>query len=740
MVMRGGMAGMAHTSRAVPAPGGHIDIRASPALLYHAIIWIDSLKTNAQVWYRKNFVKSKRKINLFLLGEVALILVVSAMTYLPYASQGTYYRDDWYFMVDRSQGGPAVFPAMFSIDRPARAPVYEFYYQLFGLQPLPYQLTTFAWRLLSGLAALWLFRLLWPRQRLATWLGALLFTIYPGYQWWVAIEFIPHVVSVFLQTVSIAMTLQAIHSTRIATRIAWLAGSVLTGWAYLALVDYAIGMEVFRLLCVFVVVTQKTDGLSFLKKSMRALRAWAISAVIPIGYLIWRLIFFQNLRGATDLGLQLSIFPVQPLRAGIDWLVHFIHSALNVAVLAWGVPFYQKLFSLLNLHVREVVVWLGLTTAAVGCVILAVYLIEKSRKSNEGPQAAPEVAQKPWQAEAVWIGSIGVAFGALPVIVANRYIVFDAYSHYALPASLAGVILLIGLVHYLSSRPVRLAVICALVGIAITSQYAVSIQALSEEKTIADFWWQVTWRAPGGIRPGATLLAYYPGVPYGEDMDTVAGPANILYASGIPKDIPVQYTFSALAMTSYMPHDVLAGGPKKVAVFRSHEVIVDYANILVMSQPTDSACVHVFDGRWPRYSDNESERILLVGQVSKIQNVLTNNEPIQPPTFLFGQEPAHGWCYYYEKAELAFQQGDWQGVAAIELQTDQLNLKAADAVEWMPFIQAYAMLGDTQKLKQVVGRIDASRSLMAQACNTLKTMQQQGAATINQQVLAVFCN
>ncbi len=58
----------------------------------------------------------------------------------------------------------------------------------------------------------------------------------------------------------------------------------------------------------------------------------------------------------------------------------------------------------------------------------------------------------------------------------------------------------------------------------------------------------------------------------------------------------------------------------------------------------------------------------------------------------------------------------------------------------MPFIQAYAMLGDTQKLKQVVGRIDASRSLMAQACNTLKTMQQQGAATINQQVLAVFCN
>src|ERR1044072_2802372 len=116
--------------------------------------------------------------------EILLIVVIAAVTYLPNLSQATIYRDDWYYTMDRLIGGQGVFQEMFSIDRPARGPLFEAYFLLFGVQPFPYHMSSFIWRVAGGLAALWLFRQLWPGQRLATFLMALLFTLYPGYLRW----------------------------------------------------------------------------------------------------------------------------------------------------------------------------------------------------------------------------------------------------------------------------------------------------------------------------------------------------------------------------------------------------------------------------------------------------------------------------------------------------------------------------------------------------------------------------
>jgi len=118
-----------------------------------------------------------RKISHTSLVEVFLILVIAAATYLPGLSQATIYRDDWYYTMDRLIGGPGVFQEMFKIDRPARGPLFEAYYQLFGIQPFPYHMSSFVWR---GLAVLWLFRQLFPRQRLASFTMALLFVLCPA--------------------------------------------------------------------------------------------------------------------------------------------------------------------------------------------------------------------------------------------------------------------------------------------------------------------------------------------------------------------------------------------------------------------------------------------------------------------------------------------------------------------------------------------------------------------------------
>jgi hypothetical protein len=123
---------------------------------------------------------------------------------------------------------------MFSVDRPARGPLFEAYYQLFGIQPFPYHMSSFLWRIAGGLAALWLVRQLWPRQRLASFVMALLFVLYPGYlRWMEGFEDQPRNLSAFLEALSIALTLQAIRTTRTIPKVLAWTGSILTGWAYL---------------------------------------------------------------------------------------------------------------------------------------------------------------------------------------------------------------------------------------------------------------------------------------------------------------------------------------------------------------------------------------------------------------------------------------------------------------------------------------------------------------------------
>ena len=53
---------------------------------------------------------------------------------------------------------------------------------------------------------------------------------------------------------SIALTLKAVTARPVPAKIGYWLGAIITGWAYLALVDFAIGMEFFRLLCVVIVL------------------------------------------------------------------------------------------------------------------------------------------------------------------------------------------------------------------------------------------------------------------------------------------------------------------------------------------------------------------------------------------------------------------------------------------------------------------------------------------------------
>ena len=652
------------------------------------------------------------------LVPVILIVVASALAYLPHLLQATVYRDDWYYVLDRMIGGPGVFQAMFSIDRPARGPFFELYYLLFGVNPLPYHLVSFLWRVLGGLSALWLFRLLWPRQPRATMWMALLFVLFPGYlRWMEGIEDQPRIASLCLEALSFALTLKAIRADRPLPKIAALVGSILSGWAYLALLDFGIGMEVLRFLCVFIFVDRPALNVDRWKRLLAALRAWAFAAVIPVGFLFWRLFIFHNERPQTDVGKQLGVLLASPLSTAALWLVRTVQSAASVLVFSWITPALQGFF---NLRLKEMLIGGALALLAVGAVYLAAYL---SKRADPDPSPA-DGGGGDWTRQALWIGLIGVVAGLLPVIAANRFVNFDSYSHYALPASLAGAMFITGLAFSFKPGLLSVHTVAFLVASALLAHFSYASTVVSEEQAASAFWHQVAWRVPA-LKQQTTIYVNYPGFSFGDNIDAADGPANFIYFPQQTRQIPATYPVMALSQQSQTTNDVLLGRDQPTG-YRTHVGILDFQRLLVLTQPSPTSCVHVLNGASPLFSSADPDQVRVIGSYSRIQNVVPG--PHQPAlaAFMFGPEPPHRWCYFFEKADLALQQADWQQVSQLGKDAAAADLHPEDWVEWIPFLQAYAHLGDEALFTATAHRLNGDAFARLEACNTLVNMQSSG--------------
>ncbi|HLO27514.1 MAG TPA: hypothetical protein VK249_00170, partial [Anaerolineales bacterium] len=83
--------------------------------------------------------------------------------------------------------------------------------------------------------------------------------------------------------------------------------------------------------------------------------------------------------------------------------------------------------------------------------------------------------------------------------------------------------------------------------------------------------------------------------------------------------------------------------------------------------------------------------------VSNPDRILADpNAPLPDPE-IFGPEPAHNWCYFFEKADLARQVKDWQTVLSLYKQAKGQGLAPEYGAEYVPFIEAYAQTGEWQK-------------------------------------------
>ena len=664
--------------------------------------------------------------------RILWIAALALLAYLPAALQLTYYRDDWYYAYDAMVGPAGVFRYMFAEDRPARGPFFELYHAFFGIAPTPFHLAMLFWRIAGGAAVAWLFHLLWPRRSTTGLAAGVLFAIYPGFTWWVqGIEYQPMVASAALMVVSLCLTVLGVRVKDQWPRVLSIGGAILTGWIYLALVEYAAGMEVLRLALIFIAVGGATAR-TLRARAAEAIRQWLPYLIIPAGFVLWRFVFFTSERKATDLGAQLSALFADPLATGSRWLFNALLSFINVTLAAWVQPLLNNFFSG---SLREQA--LGLLLAVAAGVIAWLLLrhevpAEIARKAESGND---------WELSAVWLGLAGILLGLAPVIAANRQITLPSFSHYALPASLGVVLVVAGLVSLLTNRSIQAAAFSALIFLSVLTHQGLGAAALREERTIAGFWQQMAWRAPS-IAAGTTLFVQYPGVDYGSDSDAVWGPANFVYYPQAQAEYPVRVRVSALTADNDTVNSIMERRDPLESAYRAHAMDIDYTNVLIAVKSATDACVRVLDPRWEMYSTADRADVRLLGGFSRVDAVVSSGPAPALSVQLFGREPARGWCYYFEQASLAAQDGDWEQVAAIQREIAERGLHPNDQVEWMPFLLAQAQLGDLQAVKEIATRINTEKLYRQQACRNLTAMPERGFALSPEsqiQAAELFC-
>ncbi|MBI5822395.1 MAG: hypothetical protein HZB18_00050 [Chloroflexi bacterium] len=661
---------------------------------------------------------NKLKLNPFWSG-ILLIFIISAIAYLPLVKDLGYLNDDWYLMYDMQVKDVNFFHEIFAIDRPGRALAMIPLFSLFGFNPLPYHLTAFLFRFLGGVSLFWALRLLWPEKKFSTLAAALLFTIYPGFLSQPnAIDYQSHILGLFLALLSVALTVKSVLTLKRTSRMLFMAGSTLAGWAYLSQMEYFIGIEVFRFACIFVLMWREQID-SFRQKITKSMLASLPYLLIAFGFMFWRVFFFESTRRATDIGLQISQLFSSPLTA-LWWLNYLIQDFFTVTVVAWGLPIYLLAFPLRLKDMMSALGWAALAAA------LLSFGIRWGGENESGTAPFGETESTVGGAmrrEALWLGLASILGGLLPVIFVNRHVTLPDYSRYTLVASVGAALLLMLVIEYISSRVVQISLLSIFTAIAVMTHFGNTIKYVNETTATRNFWWQVMWRAPM-IEEGVTLIAFYPGSPLSEDY-FIWGPANFIYYPEKQANNPVKIKLPASVLTNDAVLNIITNGGMETPLRRGNYLERDFGNVLVMIQSSPNGCVRLIDGSLPEVSPYDDDRLKLIASYSNLESVALEGSPQTPPELVFGKEPDHGWCYFYQKADLARQRGEWGLIPGLIQEALDKGYYPEDSLEWMPFLQANAVIGDLEKMRSTTKLVGTDKFMRLQACEIMMEFMNQ---------------
>lgn len=617
------------------------------------------------------------------------LLLVAVFSYGIFAFQQGFHWDDWGFAwLIRTLGRPGLFD-YFATNRPFLAYVYSITTSIFGTNPIAWQFFSLLMRWLTAVSLLWVLRQIWPERVRETFLVAAFFLVYPGFnQQAIAITYSHFFLAQTLLFTSIGLMLMFAREPQ---RFWWagLLGVSFSGFNLFS-TEYFFGLELLRPFLLWLGL--RPGWPEWKPRLKRAILAYLPFFLTLLGYLYWRYFILGFYLYRPELVSDLSSSPITRLVS----IPRTIWEQWQVASWgAWGQIFQIPDFPAYGPRLVLVyVVVLLLTGFGLYSVIRRI-----EPADFEG-----------WSLSAQWIGLgfLSMLLAGIPFLVTDLPLRLTfPNSRFTLPFALGAAFLLVAILELLPRWSNRIFLASALLSLAVGLQFNNGYLWREDWQRQKSFFWQMNWRIPD-LQPGSILLSSDTPFEYSSD-NSLTFPLNLAYSpENHTTEIEYAYFFVSVrlgneldALKPGLPvhQDYLAAtfdssSDRMVAVhhappgcFRVLHPVYDRDLPLAPVMGEDAA---LLQGTGFPVLPRTASKALALSNVGQI-----DPEPASDVSLpeIFDPEPAHTWCYYFEKADLARQEENWAQVVEIGDQVFAIPYYPDDYSEYLPFIEAYARTG-----------------------------------------------
>lgn len=612
----------------------------------------------------------------FISQPVIILLLAALLVYGFFIPFLGFYWDDLMLQWISQTMGPAGLARYFSTNRPVWGLFYQITTSLLGDAPWKWQVFAIFWRWLAAVGLFSLGKQIWQRQTPAL-LAALLFLTYPGFgQQYIATVY-GHF-SLVLTAFFFSLTLSLIAAQTIQRKRFWAFSvlSLILSAINLFSMEYFFMLEVIRPLLIGLVLREKTPQRK--QHLMSVLKHWAPYLFLFLAAGIWRAFLFDYQTNNYEVGL-LVLLREQPFQTIGLLLGTILRDVWQTVLAVWKLV--VQFPSPAAFGQRS---WLIMLIFSLAVLIFSSVVFRwRARKPEPS-------AEKRTLTLTLWLGLAALLLGGIPFWVTRIPVGLSfPNDRFTLPFIMGVALVWVSIILLLPiKRWLQISILLLVVSLSAAYQLRLGVQFQRDWEQQTRFFWQLVWRIPA-LEENTILFAHELPFRYFSD-NSLTGGLNWIYAqSGQPIDQIPYVLYYPTVRVGLAVKTLTANEPVEQNLLVGDFYGNTSHSLALFYQPP--ACLRILD------PELEPDNWMVPLQVRETIH-LTDWSVIQPtpqhlPPSIYGAEPTHGWCYYFQKADLARQQGDWVEVKRLGEIAFQLDDHPNDPLERFPFIEAYAHLG-----------------------------------------------
>ena len=606
------------------------------------------------------------------------LLLVGIVAYGLMIPRLGFYWDDWESVYLYNLHNPAVSFSYYA-ERPFSALPYIFLFSFTEMTPIVWQIVALVLRWVGVLFVYFTLNALWPNRVWQNrWVGVLLF-VFPGYLVQpVSTAFSQHLMTYVFFTGSLFLMVLAIKSKKLFWL--WMPLSILFGVSQIFMMEYFVGLEIIRPIVIgFTLRSQKEEKRRIFWK---VLLLW-LPFLIGLGFYVWWRLFYLPTTLPIDPNnpVLLKTILSSPINGLITLLEKTFQDVEYLLAIAWARAFSPDIVQL-----QAKMTWFSCFLGIIVAALFGFYIYQTSRDNKSVKDDA--------FIQAFILGGVALIAGSIPVWAAGKQIAVGKWSdRLALAPMLGAVILIVCLLDWLlRTRNQKQWLFAILLASSISLQnYNVNKFRLDwvQQK---DIYWQLHWRVPS-LEPGTALFgkgtftdksSYYDGLYI----------VNLLFEGTARQD--ARYAYFDIYHTAF--DDYVPGIPL-IQTNRGIQFSGSTSQAIVFDFDVRGGCVRVLDSIYEGDPDLNSS-VADLFDISDVSNIKATPD-LAPIPDIFGAEPPHTWCYFFEKADLARQMQDWETILQLKAETDAHGYEPDLAAEYLPFIEAYAQTNQWEQAYQL---------------------------------------